>query len=539
MAHTAPMNYAPQPPPPPQHAMPPPMLVSAPTPLMIKKLLPPRHDTASSLTNYLSHILKKATASIIPPMTSTSFTLPWEFGIPRHYVSMPTSPGAKFVTIRDYLYRLSFQKAHTEATDNSGGEEKDKTKELEALVSMAKQSMDIQNCLTEIANSIVRIVQGVDGFTYVLSSANRVPSDGPVGMLGGNWEFTFVCNASDEYRTLRAHSRDREERNGARAGSEGREQSTGQNKYYACQGRLGISFLEREETTILRYRHSAIHRPTVETTIVGGVVSRKPPPNGITSYAPPVVAATHATSADASLYAAAQNGPPAAQSQNNGYVQVNGQWYYPHPHAQHYPQTIHPAPPAPPQQQQATIGDPLPEESMVKIYSQAISQYQNQEKDTGLHSVSMAPTTEQRLYESLSRELNTPRPPQPQPQQQQQEQTQQHQQGQPQVQVQTQIQAPSPAQQQPQQQQPVTKAPHEHPHYPYPSATAYSHSAVAPLAGGSDIGNREAAVAKELQQVQIGDGSGTQKAGSESPETKRRKTSSAAGRGGVKGKAGA
>jgi len=468
---TAPMNYAP-----PLQVAPPILL-----PPMPAKLLPPKHDTVESLTGYLSYITTKPTTSSAP-LISTSFTLPWYFRIPRESITVPTTPGGKSIPIRDLLFRLTLRN-EADVSNGQDGEDKQENKEMEALVSMARKSMDVQNCLTEVAMSLVKVVQGVDGFVYAMIAASRVPVlpgdhvDGASqGLLGGNWDITFVCTCSEEAKTLP------EQANVVSSGESAEAQA---GKQVACQGRIVIGFLEQEETVILKYRHCALHRPSgeiihhytpAERTIVGGVVSRKAPnppvqpqqqhPNGTPAYPPSNL-----------IY---------PQQQSHDYVLVNGQWYYPQhtPAAPgHYSQPQQTSPPrvAHQQYQGVTHPDPLPDDSMAQIYSAAMAQYSAPSRRKGRSgSISDAShshgdaSTEQRLLEQLSRELAG--------------HPQQHtQQG---VDVKTepgQVHHEGHGQEQQQG--------YEYPvGYTYPSTTTYTHSAVTPLAAGADLGNRSGEV---------------------------------------------
>lgn len=473
---TAPMNYAP------------PLQVTPPAPLPPRKLLPPRHDTANSLTDYLSYITTKPTTSFIPPLINTSFTLPWSFRIPRESVTVPTTPGGKSIPIRDLIFRLPLR---NEPDLSNGQDEDDKreTKEMEALVNMARKSMDVQNCLTEVAVSLVKVVQGVDGFVYAMSAASRVPVlpgdhvDGANhGLLGGNWDITFVCTCSEEAKTLPEQAK-------LVSGGENAEAQAG--KQFACQGRIVIGFLEQEETVILKYRHCALHRPSgeiihrhtpAERTIVGGVVSRKAPnlpvqpqqqhPNGTAAYSP------------SNFY---------PQQQSHDYVPVNGQWYYP----QHTPATpghfsSQPEQTPPPrvahhQYQGIAHPDPLPDDSMAQIYSAAMAQYSAPSRrkgrsgsisDTSAHAHSHGDaSTEQRLLEQLSRELA----------------------GHPQQHTQQGLGAKAGSEQmhhgvQGQEQQQAYDYPAG---YTYSSTAAYAHSAVTPLAAGADLGNGDGDVGED------------------------------------------
>ncbi|KAF8418940.1 hypothetical protein EV426DRAFT_616787 [Tirmania nivea] len=456
---TAPMNYAPP----------------VPLPPMPRKLLPPKHDTASSLTGYLSYITAKSAALFIPPVINTSFTLPWSFRIPRESITVPTTPGGKSIPIHDLLFRLTLR---NDVSNGQDGDDKQGNKEMEALVSMARKSMDVQNCLTEVAMSLVKVVQGVDGFVYVMSAASRVPVqpgdhvDGASqGLLGGNWDITFLCTCSEEAKTLPEQAKVASSEESAEA------QAT---KHVACQGRIVIGFLEQEETVILKYRHCPLHRPSgdivhhtpAERTIVGGVVSRKAPN-------PPIQPQQHPNGTAA--YSSSNFYP---QQQSHGYVLVNGQWYYPQ-HTPgtpgHYSQPQQTSPPrvAHQQYQGITHPDPLPGDSMAQIYSAAMAQYSAPSRrkvrsdsisDASAHAHSHGDaSTEQRLLEQLSRELAGH--PQQHAQQGGNVKTgpeQVHHEGQGQEQQQG----------------------YDYPAgYTYPGSTAYAHSAVTPLTGGAELGN--------------------------------------------------
>ena len=459
---TAPMNYAP------------PHEVASATslPPMPRKLLPPKHDTASSFTGYLSYIIAKSATSFVPPVINTSFTLPWTFGIPRESITVPTTPGGKSIPIHDLLFRLTLRNEETDVPNGQDEGDKQENKEMEALVSMARKSMDVQNCLTEVAMSLVKVVQGVDGFVYAMSTASRVPGDhvdgASQGLLGGNWDITFVCTCSEEAKALPEQAK-------AVSGGENEEAQAG--KSFACQGRIVIGFLEQEETVILKYQHCALHRPSgeiihhhtlAERTIVGGVVSRKAPnpplqsqqhPNGTAAYPP------------SNFY---------PQQQSHGYVLVNGQWYYPqHTPATpgHYSQPQQTSPPrADPQYQGITHSDPWPDDSMAQIYSAAMAQYSAPSRrkgrsgsmnDASVHAHSHGDaSTEQRLLEQLSRELAGH--PQQHGVEAKTEPEQAHHEGQGQEQQQQGYDYPA--------------------GYTYPSTTAYAHSAVTPLAGSAELG---------------------------------------------------
>lgn len=472
---TAPMNYAPQP-----HQDTPPALL----PVLPRKLLPPRHDTAGSLTGYLSYITAKSSASFAPSLINTSFTLPWSFGVPRDYITVPPTPGSKSSPIRHLLYRLNIRIVHEMETAANGedGDGNQKEKEMEALVSMARKSMDVQNCLTEVATSLVKLVQSVDGFVYVMCAANRVPQApgdqaGGVGhgMLGGNWDFTFVCNCSEEARALPEQSR---------LASTGDNTDAQAGKHYACQGRIVVGFLEQEETVVLKYRHCAVHRrlgavthrqqPAVERTIVGGVVSRKapnPPPQSQIQAQSPL--ANGATAYSTNFY------PTHPQQQGNGYILVNGQWYYPPATpGGHYTQPSQQASPQrgvahQPYQHAVVQSDPLPGDSMAQIYNAAMVQYTSHTppRRKGRNSISDSghgePSTEQRLLVELRRELG-PLPHTPQ-----------------QVEVKDELGAGSGQEHHQTESQEYDYSGG----YAYSGTTSYAHGAVAPLAGGAELGN--------------------------------------------------
>jgi len=394
---------------------------------------------------------------------------------------VPTTPGVSSVPIRDLLFRLTLRN-EVDVASGQDGEDKQENKEMEALVSMARKSMDVQNCLTQVAMSLVKVVQGVDGFVYGMSAANRVPvlpgdhiDGGTQGLLGGNWDITFVCTCSEEAKTLPEQTK---------VVSSGESADAPSTKHVECQGRIVIGFLEQEEAVILKYRHCALHSPSgeitqhhtpAEQTIVGGVVSRKAPnppaqpqqqhPNGTTNYA-------------------ASNLYP-QQTHGHGYVLVNGQWYYPQHtpgapgHYSEQPQETSPPRATHQQYQEITHPDPLPGDSMAQIYSAAMAQYvapsrrkgrSSSISDTSAHAHSHGDaSTELRLLEQLSRELaGHPQQHAHQGTKVKGEPEQSHHEGQGQEQQQG----------------------YDYPAgYTYPHTSAYAHSAVPPPASGAGLGN--------------------------------------------------
>ena len=289
------------------------------------------------------------------------------------------------------------------------GDDQQKDKEMEALVNLARKSMDVQNCLLEVSVSLVKMVQAVDGYVYSLGGAARVPvtlggqSDGTGqgGVLGGDWDFTFLCNCSEEAQQSPHATKDISGEDSAK---------TKDTKYFACQGRILIGYLEQEESIVLKYRHFLIHpssgevkRPSRPPEQVGVITK---PPNSAVAQQP------HSSGSPA-VYPAHYYGTQ--QSPQDGFVHINGQWYYPEqpPAAELYtPQNPQQSSLQRPEDQEAQYThqeDPLPGESMAQIYSQAIAQFSAPatRKRRG-KSKCLTPgdsSTEQRLLEELSKEL--------------------------------------------------------------------------------------------------------------------------------------